>query len=625
MGLRRSIGRGDLQRRIAAHQQWLRSQGGDGERAHLAGFDLADADFSGVDLRGADFSSSRLRSANFHGACLAGATFAQADLRGADFGDATLAGADFVGANLLEVTGLTTPQLGGTILASARLPEGMTRFETVGRIEKAAESAQKLYLVLLAGCAYALLTILSTKDATLLSNAPSLVLPNFSTPIPTAGFYQLWPFVLLGLYVYLHLHLQPLWQALPTLPTVFPDGRRAEEVVPPSLLVASAPLPSRRSASPAPALVRAGYWSVAFSLWWLVPLVLAAFWVRYLPMHDVGWTYAQAALACFAFGLAVHLLGFTRQALDPAPPLPLSPGCRGRRRRSSRRGCIAVLVVGGCLAMLSYGATHGVRYDLNASSQPGLGAANPRRWAPRILRWFGVEPFANFEKADVSVKPAVWSNKEPDYLAVRGAPLAGRDLAYALAREAFLLAADLRRADLEHADLHMADLRHANLAGANLSGADLSEARLTAADLTDAELFGTRLHKATLDQAKLIRARFADQADLSGADLTDAEVQGCSLGRGINLKGAHIDRARLSAAHLTDADLTNAWLTNAVLVNATFTNADLGGAHLAGANLTGADLRQARNLTQTQLDEATYDITTQLPAGLKRKGAASSP
>jgi hypothetical protein len=70
--------------------------------------------------------------------------------------------------------------------------------------------------------------------------------------------------------------------------------------------------------------------------------------------------------------------------------------------------------------------------------------------------------------------------------------------------------------------------------------------------------------------------------------------------RGASLRGAHLERASLWAVHLE--------------------RADLGGAYLGGADLGGANLREARNLTQAQLDEANGAETTRLPPSLKPPG-----
>ena len=96
----------------------------------------------------------------------------------------------------------------------------------------------------------------------------------------------------------------------------------------------------------------------------------------------------------------------------------------------------------------------------------------------------------------------------------------------------------------------------------------------------------TRLRHASLRFATLSAANL-EMADLSDADLSDA---------------------RLDAANLRGADLGDALLERA----------DFAGALLIGTNLSGAILKEARNLTQGQIDEALGDALTQLPPHLVR-------
>jgi hypothetical protein len=138
-----------------------------------------------------------------------------------------------------------------------------------------------------------------------------------------------------------------------------------------------------------------------------------------------------------------------------------------------------------------------------------------------------------------------------------------------------------------------------------VSRGDLSGALLAGAQLVEADLSGAEFYRADLSGAQLLGA------DLSGADLA-----------GANLSDADLYRADLSGARLVGADLSGALLGVADL-----SGARLGEANLLGATLHRADLRQARGLTQAQLDVAQGDALTQLPAGLGRPAswAAAAP
>ncbi|HEU0016952.1 MAG TPA: pentapeptide repeat-containing protein, partial [Methyloceanibacter sp.] len=120
--------------------------------------------------------------------------------------------------------------------------------------------------------------------------------------------------------------------------------------------------------------------------------------------------------------------------------------------------------------------------------------------------------------------------------------------------------------------------------------------------------------------------------NLTGLRLSASERQtGIMNGGPINLASVRVRRAylrfatlsgaNLASANLSGADLTDARLDGANLVNADFSNAalartDLAGARLAGARLDGVNLLEARNLTQSQLDDALGDALTELPSHL---------
>jgi len=81
--------------------------------------------------------------------------------------------------------------------------------------------------------------------------------------------------------------------------------------------------------------------------------------------------------------------------------------------------------------------------------------------------------------------------------------------------------------------------------------------------------------------------------------------------------------ADLMGAQLADADLRGASLRGAYLIGADLRRADLRDTDLLGADLRGADLRAAvltgcLFLTQPQLDAATGDAATVVPAALRR-------
>jgi uncharacterized protein YjbI with pentapeptide repeats len=168
---------------------------------------------------------------------------------------------------------------------------------------------------------------------------------------------------------------------------------------------------------------------------------------------------------------------------------------------------------------------------------------------------------------------------------------------------------DLAEANIPGANLSGANLSGANLRGADLNGADLNSAYLSGAYLSGANLLGANLRGANLTFGKLSRV------DLTGADLTSANLGLADL-NGAHLGGADQTGANLSGTNLRSADLSAANLRGANLTGAYLIGADLTSANLRGTDLSGAHLRGAKNLIQTQLNEACGNNETELPEGL---------
>lgn len=103
-------------------------------------------------------------------------------------------------------------------------------------------------------------------------------------------------------------------------------------------------------------------------------------------------------------------------------------------------------------------------------------------------------------------------------------------------------------------------------------------------------------------------------------NLSSARLRHASL-RFATLTGADLTLADLWDADLSDARLDGANLSGADLTEALLERADFANARLSGANLSSASLQEARNLTQSQIDEALGDPFTLLPPHLTRPQA----
>jgi uncharacterized protein YjbI with pentapeptide repeats len=572
----------DLQTILSDHAAWLTSHGKSGARAELAGIDLRDALLQDTDLRRAN-----LNRANLSGSDLFGASFRGADLQGAD---------------LTGVTGLGSQQVSGANLSGAKLSETSAIFDGLDQVRELSKNAGTAFVFLLFACLYSWVTIATTTDATLLTNFVSSPLPVIQAAIPLYLFYLVAPLILFALYLYLHLQLHDLWQEVADLPSIFPDGRLISQKIYPwqiAALVRSFPSVHHKGRS------FADFLEAAISrvlTWWLAPLTLALFWLRYLPRHDWSGALLQVGLLGAISFLGAWSLQRTSSSLSHDT------------RRSSFTAPVsagAVIVVAGLT--VSYGAIAGI--DESADSRMpvrppdrSVVLTSLRTAIPMVLPYVGQRAFADMKDTVVSGKPsnlafipapqinsplgdrhaAEEAFDDEALRGVVGANLQGKDLKYANARGAFLV-----RADLHNANLHGADLSHAYLQQAYLESATLTMVYLSKAHMEEAHLKAADLQKAYLGEAELQRA------DLRSAQLTEAIL---------------VD------AHLQDADLRFAHLDGAML-----SKTDLANAKMFGATLCGANLEFAQHLTQAQINEALTDGSTVLPVGIVRSKQCAGP
>lgn len=124
--------------------------------------------------------------------------------------------------------------------------------------------------------------------------------------------------------------------------------------------------------------------------------------------------------------------------------------------------------------------------------------------------------------------------------------------------------------------------------GQSCAGCNLFQAELSYSTLSGLNLSGSRLRQANMTIAIM------DHADISGANLSIANLYGARL-TGANCKGTNFEDAILVATYLGGVNFS--------------------GANLNNANLSGAEAATAIGLTQTQLNTACGDASTQLPTG----------
>ena len=693
---------------LAAHHLWLESRGKDGKRGDLSGWDLSGIDLAERDLRDinlegaqlakanlawaeldrADLSHANLTEADLANARLPGADLSRANLEKADLSAANLRDARLVGANFQETNVLKTDfrdadlqdaklaqsrgllgwQLAGANLTASDLPATVARFEELEHAGEITKTTATLLWTLLTGCLYAVLTVANTTDASFYVTGATLKLPILDAAIPTWGFFALAPAVLLGWYFYFLLNLQRLWEALVTLPALFPDGMRLDQKASPWFITGLVCSYFPQLQTQKPAFLRTQKFLSLLLVWWIVPLTLIFIWIGYLKARfwpitclQLGtialaiflgrrtWEVARATLRAdtprpgkqdllIAAAATLALLFCSEEVINLVPPL-LEPELVAQYENRQKIGPIP------------YGTYIYHLHKGIAASFPHLGS---------FIEWvFTHRPFVNIDDAEVSLKPKGspddWDKPESElakYLdRVKGARLRYTNVRHGHAERVFLARANLNNATLTGAYLHKADFRNAVL-----SGADFFNAFLVEAYLQEATLQGVYFRWANLRYANF------QGADLHKADLQGANIEGADFRKALNLtedqikaakcwplaaydrdflaelglpenhnrlldekdfSGYHLPRANLNGANLAGFNLAGAHLQDADLGGANLAGANLKGADLAmtelrGADLKGADLTDVKNLTRKQLESADYkDKKTRLPGYLK--------
>jgi hypothetical protein len=330
--------------------------------------------------------------------------------------------------------------------------------------------------------------------------------------------------------------LDNLWKGLASLPAKFPDGKPLDQTAYPwllnSLVCRYFERLKKRSL-----FVYGKEFITIFLAWYVVPITMAAFWLRYIPRHDWWGTIMHIALIALSIGFAFisyRLCGLTLRGKEETI-FKLSKFWKGRRFYYDAAILVVIVTV---FLLLSFGAIKGVRL---ANTWEGEAKVNYGK-IKEVIPWFfdklGYEVFANFSEKRVSEIPPNYFtiNKEERLEIVEGANLKDMNLNYANMYGAFLVKTNLRGAYLEYSNLH-----DSNLQNANLMDAKLNNAYLGYANLAESNLERTILWFANLEYSNL------QEADLRNAKLQEAV-----------LRNANLQRAKLEGANLLNADLLNA-------------------------------------------------------------------
>jgi uncharacterized protein YjbI with pentapeptide repeats len=625
----------DLEIILEEHSEWVRSRGRKGRQAELSRLNFEGADLSDTNLQDAVMNETVLKGADLLLTDLQGASLLQANFENANLLGAKLRAANLQGATLLGATGLQAGELAGTDLTFAKLPAEVTPAEELKDVVRIGKNASWLIGAMLVLNALAVARVLTASDAQILGNASSLPLPALRNGLPLVQFFLFCPVLIGGLYLWLHVYLQRLWDATAALPAIFQDGRRLDACLP-WLVSWPARSYSRwlRERNRGLAAVEKAICVVL--LYWVAPLTMMIFWARYLTLQDLRGTVLHVFLMAAVASAAIHfpraaarafhsdlqesfsetvsggegsvfqslrqmwgrgearpqsLEAELSRAAGPESDLRRESSSSGTEtdastRKASSPGMPLAVGIGLILCLLSIGTIGGAPHGGDPAQ--GISPGSPRTWAADAFWLVGYDPYAQVTEAEISRKPSGWTGDEINR--VQGASLNGLRLRHIRAYGAFFAKARLRQADLRYAYLSEADLRQANLRQASLRFAVLYRAKLDGASLQEADLQSANLTLAEMGKSDL------SFASLAGALLQDAKLDGAVL-YSANLRNASLQRASLEQADLREANLEGANLSMANLRDAYLSSVKMAGARLQqgrfdGAILMGADLRR---------------------------------
>lgn len=326
-------------------------------RADLSSASLSHTDLSFADLRKANLSStdlyranlrrSDLRNANLQGADLARAVLAETNLNYAELragpgpfdwegekegipqkspgerkekgevaeqAEYEAAGQKNINKRPLPARNLHARQLAGADLANAGLPDHVWQGfkDGLSNVAEATKKVDKLFVGLLAGCAYFALVL------ALLNPGASVKLPIINTLIPQDVFFWAAPLGVLLVYLYFQLNLQRLWERLAELPAIFEDGTPLDKKASPWLPVGyvRAHFLLLREEKEKPPLSWAQTLVIQLLVWWSAPATLVAIWLRYL--HDsptLAVCLVQIVVTMAMIGAALVFLRLARRTL----------------------------------------------------------------------------------------------------------------------------------------------------------------------------------------------------------------------------------------------------------------------------------------------------------------------
>ena len=509
--------------------------------------------------------------------------------------------------------------------------------------------ARASWIAMLGYFAFVFVTLLGVEDADFFVPSRQTQLPLVNVAIPTASFFWFAPPLGAALYVYLHIVLLKLWDAIADLEKPRVDGHPVGDLINPWLANDWALSQRGGDFTPARPLRVLGNFATFALVWLAGVLVLASAWWRSMPAHNEYLTLWLGFCLIFA-----SLAGFDSER---AARSWLASPRQEPVHRPFRRICALIFSIF-IIIITSWARTEGsydryiVRliekfYKQNKDKNyefkyidhnkfieqnwvigpenisiniPAYGiyyiiskaefkAASiiPRRddWKPAKMaqdEYLSIWCSENKLKDDLCEKIKntliIINNNEPKNNLIPSIPKKIKE--YEKEFEKFLQdwnaerenqIVKLPRLNMQGQDLRFASAEHVLLEGADLrniwlDSANLGGAWLERATLRHARARGVRLKDARLEAANLREAQL-QHADLTGAILTGADLNSTTL------EGADLDNSTMSLSQIQMSSIIFASVNSVNLQKSSFNNSEIKFSSFLHSNLTMTEFQHS--------------------------------
>lgn len=538
----------------------------------------------------------------------------------------------------------------------------------IARIDALTATGRTNWLALLAYLAFVTVTTLGVQDVDFFVETRRTALPIVGVSIPTPSFFIFAPVLGAALYVYLHLHIRKVTEALgkpPLGPPPLVEGAPIETRLKPWLLNDFI-LRQRRDGAIAdrPLDMLSSITSLAL-VWLSGPFVLGLMWWHSWPAHHLLMSSINAF--CLMTSVYAGLLSWTKMRYDTG------------RNGTPRVTIVTTISLLLCLPVTWLTAANSkgiaqwvIAFDPDANDDNRTWVERHEAWVKTkstaldqsayeqfaIWSWETITGIAQLDAADLSgVRLAVLPPEHSDHETARqsyrakwcqrnglspavcgDAHSANIDAIEVLwqARDSWCAKAGFsdcqahfNAIDDDFDDREWPAFRSAIITGGekpDLSGKDLRATKLAGAELSGINLIQTQLNGADLLLAKLERANLS-YAQMKEADLAGAQMQGAlfvsAMMERTDLRRAQMQRANLQYAQMEEANLSMAQMEGVNLSGAQLKEADFSKALLKQANLSEAQMEEA-NLSMAQMEETDLSFAQMKGADLsftQMKGA----